>query len=187
MTREYEGTGPGLAITSKLFELLGGKCEVKSKLGEGSEFIATIILALGDENKITTEGEEDVYAGFENIKHHILLVEDNAINQKVAKMLLRKFGYECDVANDGLEAIDAVSKDEYSLVLMDIQMPKKNGIDATKDIIKKLGDKSPPIVAMTANAFGEDRERCLKAGMKEFLSKPISKVEMSNILRKYGQ
>jgi two-component system sensor histidine kinase/response regulator len=115
----------------------------------------------------------------------ILLVEDNAINQRVATALIDKAGIAVDVANDGLEALDALKNTAYSLVFMDVQMPRMDGLTATMAIRGKLKMTEIPIVAMTANAMKGDKEMCLNAGMNDYLSKPIKPNELFEILEKW--
>ncbi|HEY9196351.1 MAG TPA: response regulator, partial [Mucilaginibacter sp.] len=116
----------------------------------------------------------------------ILIAEDNQINQKVAKRILQKLGYDPDIANNGLEVLSAVAAKRYDVILMDVQMPEMDGIEATRHI-RKQGGSQPVIVAMTANAMVEDRDACLQAGMDDYLSKPMKLDEIINILGKYGK
>jgi CheY-like chemotaxis protein len=122
----------------------------------------------------------------------ILLAEDNLINQKVARLTLKQFGLDCDVANDGIEAFDLFKKNSYELVLMDMQMPKVDGLQATVLIRAHekenlIQSKPAYIVALTANAMSEDKQRCLLSGMNDFLSKPFSEKEFSHILIEAGK
>ena len=118
----------------------------------------------------------------------ILLAEDNLVNQKVAKLLLRKLGCRIEVVNNGMDAVDAVVKRSYDLVFMDCQMPEMNGLDATKAIrkLKSAEHRSVPIIAMTANAMEEDRGLCLEAGMDDYLAKPVSTEEIRNVIEKWA-
>ena len=119
-------------------------------------------------------------------RFRILVVEDNVVNQKVAVRMLEKAGYRCDVAADGREAMEALSRIPYDLVLMDCQMPVMDGYQATAAIRKREGGgRHTPIVAMTANVMKADRERCLQAGMDDYISKPVSALALEEILREY--
>ena len=114
----------------------------------------------------------------------ILLAEDNAVNQKVANRLFSKLGYEIEVAGNGSEAIKAIESGSYDLVFMDIQMPEMDGLEATRRIIEKWGDDRPKIIALTANAMREDREKCFQAGMDDYLTKPFKPQELKDVLTK---
>ena len=123
---------------------------------------------------------------FERNRHKILVVEDNVVNQKVAARLLEKEGYRCDVVANGLEALEALGRIRYDLVLMDCQMPEMDGFEATRHIRKSEGDgRRTPIIAMTANAFQGDRDRCLAAGMDDYISKPVQKKLLYQLLDNY--
>jgi CheY-like chemotaxis protein/HPt (histidine-containing phosphotransfer) domain-containing protein len=117
----------------------------------------------------------------------ILLAEDNKVNQKLALRLLEKMGYAANVANDGVEAVAAVGSAHYDLVLMDVQMPEMDGLEATRRIIELHGDARPRIVALTADAMQDDRERCLAAGMDDYLTKPIRPAELAEALERSAQ
>jgi PAS domain S-box-containing protein len=195
-TRLFGGTGLGLSICSKLAEAMNGKISFESKEGQGSVFSVELELLLGipetEKDRTLTIENKDQSLLAENFPHKILVVEDNAINQKIVKMMLRKFGYKCDLAHNGAEALDAInslkssSSRNYSLVFMDMQMPVMDGITATKEIIGRYGKSSPPIVAMTANAFKEDRMKCRDAGMIDFIAKPISSDDLRRVLKQFG-
>jgi CheY-like chemotaxis protein len=114
----------------------------------------------------------------------ILLAEDNAVNQKLALRLLAQIGYEAQIANDGLEALAALERDAFDVVLMDVQMPELDGLEATRRIRRQWPDRALRIVAMTANAMAGDREACLAAGMDDYISKPIRPAELSAALAK---
>jgi CheY-like chemotaxis protein len=117
----------------------------------------------------------------------ILLVDDNLINHKVAEKLIEKLGIQVDKAYDGLEAIQKAGSKEYDLILMDMQMPVLDGIHATKDILKQQHKKKPVIVAMTANAFQDDIDLCMKVGMLDFLPKPIIREDLYAIIEKVSK
>jgi CheY-like chemotaxis protein len=119
----------------------------------------------------------------ENLK--LLMAEDNAVNRKLAQLLFKRHGFNLAFAEDGLEAVQMVGDKSYDLVLMDIEMPKLNGLDAAKKIKENLGDKSPPIVALTAHSLEGQREEFLAQGMDEYMTKPINIEDFKSILTKY--
>lgn len=191
ITREYGGTGLGLTICKYLAEMMNGRISFKSEFGEGSIFYVEFVLneaeTFTDKTKLLrskVSGKEFA----ENYPHKILLVEDNEINQKVASSFLKMLGYNCDFASHGIEAINKIENNgPYSLIFMDLQMPVMDGLTATKKILEKYSGEEMNIVAMTANAFESDRERCLKAGMVDYISKPINKDKLQDILYSYSK
>jgi len=177
-TRKYGGTGLGLVITRRLAELMGGEAGAYSAPGEGSIFWFTAWLGIGSNIPHVLAvpgpavGAEAIlrreYAGA-----HILLVEDEPVNQEVARLFLQDAGLDVAVAGNGAVAVDMVRSTAFDLILMDMQMPEMDGLEATRQI-RHMSDRwRLPIVAMTANAFAEDRAQCLAAGMDDFLSKPV--------------
>ncbi|PCJ17618.1 MAG: hypothetical protein COB02_13420 [Candidatus Cloacimonadota bacterium] len=174
-TRKYGGTGLGLSICSSLVKLMNGEIWVESDINQGATFYFKVLLKSVEVKEVKSYKKASKFDKnlANKIPLKILLVEDNAINQKIATRLLQKLGYKVDVACDGLEALDQLEKKTYDLVYMDLQMPNLNGIEATKQIVKKWGDKRPRIIAMTANVQAEDKRNCLNAGMDDFVGKPI--------------
>jgi CheY-like chemotaxis protein len=178
MTRQYGGTGLGLAISKRLVELMGGAIGVDSVPGQGSSFWFTVRLkkqATGTTAGIKAAGgdaETRIRRDFPGVR--ILLVEDEPINREVAQGLLEETGLAVDVAADGAEALACAQRQRYALILMDMQMPRLNGIEATRAIRADSLNRDTPIIAMTANAYDEDRQACLAAGMNDHLGKPVA-------------
>jgi two-component system, sensor histidine kinase len=201
-TRKEGGAGLGLAISKQLIEFMGGKLNLESRENEGSDFWFLIPYPETIRNgKASIEGNGDEAAkpekapellsitrGDRKQEARILLVEDNIINQQVAMAMFRMLPCRVEIASNGMEAIDALKKNEYDLVVMDLQMPVMGGIEATREIRKMqngtLGH-TIPIIAMTANATEEDRKNCIKAGMNDFLTKPFLIHSLKEILQKW--
>ncbi len=185
-TRKYGGTGLGLSISKALVELMDGKIGVRSELGVGSSFYFTLPLFHVKHNALEQVCQkDDTVDSSTEMEGYILIVEDNKANQMLMKLLLVDFELEYSIANDGLEAVMAVQKEKFDLILMDENMPKMNGIEASKKIRQLQSSKDIPIIAVTANALKGDKEKFLEAGMNEYLSKPIDADKLKQILRKY--
>ena len=192
-TRQHGGTGIGLAITRELAELMGGQVGVSSEPGQGSRFWFTAMLefaqtkleSLHSTPNILPAGqlEEILRAEFEGVR--VLLVEDDRANREVGVALLKDVGLVVDTAGDGLEAIEKARQQRYALILMDILMPKLDGIQATREILQLPGGGDVPIVALTANALAEEKARCLEAGMKDFVTKPIHTEHLFSVLLRW--
>jgi two-component system, sensor histidine kinase len=189
-TRRYGGTGLGLAIARQLAGLMGGELGVESEEGKGSLFRFTASFPIAAVDPLTlpatgsTAGEESV-----RFEARVLVAEDNEINQDVARHMLQTLGCQVEIARDGFEAVAAVTAPiPFDLILMDCQMPRLDGFAACgtiREIEKETGVARLPVVALTANALSGDRERCLSAGMDDYLSKPFSLEQLRAILRRW--
>jgi signal transduction histidine kinase/CheY-like chemotaxis protein len=185
-TRRFGGAGLGLAITRELAHLMGGDVGVSSEPGRGSTFWFTARLARAAEPGIDEESTPPAQAIAARFAGQpVLLVEDDQINQMAALALLAETGLQIDVADDGLAALEAVRRKRYALILMDIQMPHMDGLQATR-IIRGLPDRAGmPIIAVTANAYESDRERCFEAGMNDFVPKPIKAALLHSVILRW--
>jgi CheY-like chemotaxis protein len=188
-TRKFGGTGLGLAISQNIVEMMGGHISIKSELDKGSEFSFTVRLPRDEEAGVNAVEAATKTENKDLTGRRILLADDIEINREIVITLLEPFGIECDCAGDGTEAVRLFteSPDRYDLILMDMQMPEMDGCEATQHIraLAFPSAKTVPIVAMTANVFREDIDKCIKAGMNDHLAKPIDAATLVEKISRY--
>ncbi|HCL67397.1 MAG TPA: hybrid sensor histidine kinase/response regulator [Rhizobium sp.] len=187
ISRKYGGTGLGLTICKQIVEKLGGELGMSSTVGVGSIFwFELAVVAVGKDEVKNQSGTSDMSASLPRMR--ILLVEDNRVNQMVATRFLSRLGQDVTIANDGAEAVQSAADEAFDLILMDMQMPVMDGIEATRRIIGGGGPSSnSPIVAMTANASDDDRRRCIEAGMTGFESKPVTMKRLRKVITTFSE
>ena len=189
-SRRYGGTGLGLSISRQLIELMGGRLGLESTPGQGSTFWFEVPFAPAT-RAIVESAPTATARALPRLHGHVLLAEDNAVNEVVAGAMLESFGLRVSVAQNGRQALEAVAAQAFDVVLMDCQMPEMDGFEAARRIRRREAEKGVPaaarqtIVAVTANAIEGDRERCLAAGMDDYLSKPFSKADLHALLSRW--
>ncbi|MCH7868018.1 MAG: response regulator [Myxococcales bacterium] len=187
-TRKYNGAGLGLSLTNSIIDIMRGTIDVRSNLGEGTVFEVSFPLAQAAEEPSSDSAKtgQNALSTPEIIEKlqgmRVLLAEDNIINQKVAERALRRIGCEVHLVSDGLEAVEAASNHDFDVILMDWRMPNMDGLEATRVIRETAAGEHLPIIALTANAMKGDRETCMRAGMTDYLSKPINWSALSTLL-----
>ncbi len=183
ISRQYGGTGLGLSISFQLVALMGGLLRVESQPGKGSTFSFSLVFEkqqalpldeqIQNNNEPGNESKKDLHKLVQRLKGKVLLVEDNKINQQVARELLEGYGLLVAIADNGAQALELAGSTDFDLILMDVQMPVMDGLEATRQLRKIKSYQYTPIIAMTAHAMDGDREACLQSGMNDYLSKPI--------------
>jgi CheY-like chemotaxis protein/HPt (histidine-containing phosphotransfer) domain-containing protein len=183
IARSYGGTGLGMSIVKQLVELMNGTIAVKSKKGEGTQVNIQLSFAKGIETDLPKKDNSHVEAHILADKK-ILLVEDNEMNRVVAETILNQYGASISEAVNGVEAVDAIRLNKYDIVLMDIQMPVMDGLEATR-VIRNEIRSNIPIIALTANAVKGEMEKCIQAGMNDYLSKPFEEEDLIRLIAKW--
>ncbi|MBO5460061.1 MAG: response regulator, partial [Lachnospira sp.] len=192
INRSAEGTGLGLSITKHLVELMNGKIELESVYGEGTTFTVTIPQKIVDKRTLAEVTDVPV-AKTEDMEMFVanncraLIVDDNQINRKVAKGILKRYQFDLEEAESGFEAIELVKNNEYDIIFMDHMMPEMDGIEAVRIIREECGEngKKPVIIALTANAMDGVKEKFLNSGFQDFLAKPLDRKQLNDVLLKW--
>lgn len=185
ISRRYGGTGLGLSIARNLAERMGGSLRAESREGAGSTFTLEMPLILNPGKPLTVAADNGSAADPDIHGQGVLLVEDNPVNQAVIQAMLRSLGFEVSVAGDGAQAISLIARQRFAAVLMDCRLPIVDGYEATQRIRQMPQGRTLPIIALTANALQGDRERCLQAGMNDYLAKPFKRTDLQQILQRW--
>src|SRR5690606_4282511 len=186
ISRKYGGTGLGLTICQRLVTLMGGKLDVSSAPGQGSNFSFSLIFDTATAVEHTTDTVEPaVTRSVTSGKYTILLVEDNYFNQALAQIILQKLGYKVLLATSGEQALQCLTTEPVSLVLMDIEMPGLDGFDTTRQLRQLPGFSKLPVIAMTAHSSDATGQHAIQAQMNDLISKPIDASKLAELLHKW--
>ncbi|GMQ24145.1 hypothetical protein Aoki45_08270 [Algoriphagus sp. oki45] len=189
ISKNFQGTGLGLAIAKRMIELLGGELKIESKLGEGSKFAFSIMVKRAEKEDLASGNQvltwKDVKDMGAEFPLRVLLAEDNELNQQLMTLMFEQLGFEYDTVKSGKEALQRVQEKDFDVVLMDVQMPDMNGLEATREIRKLKDKKGLIIIGLSANVFEEDQKEALKAGMDDYLTKPIRLAVLADKLEFY--
>ena len=186
-SRQYGGTGLGLAICARLANLMGGRIWVESEGDRGSIFHVTLLVATAEDRTSLAQASQTDPDG-DAMPLRILLAEDNLVNQKVILYMLQRLGHQIEVAANGREAVHAAEAESYDVILMDMNMPQMDGLEATRLIRRRLDHGAQPfIIALTASALQESQEECLAAGMDDFVAKPVRPEQLAAALQRAQQ
>ena len=188
-TRAYQGTGLGLAIAKKIIELMGGELTIQSEVGKGSVFEFSVLVKLANQATVTQESNELTWKDIKEMGTvfplRILLAEDNELNLQLMTLMFQQLGFQFEIAKNGAEVIEMVKNKTFDVILMDVQMPVMNGLEAT-GVIRSMKDKEELIIiGLSANVFEEDQKKALESGMNDYLTKPIRLAVLADKLEFY--
>ncbi len=188
-TRAYQGTGLGLAIAKKIIEMMGGELKIESELGKGSVFSFSVIVKKSNQQHLTPESHQLTWKDVKDMGAvfplRILLAEDNDLNLQLMTLMFQQLGFQFEVAKNGTEVLEKVRAQEFDVILMDVQMPVMNGLEATREIRKMQGTEQIIIIGLSANVFEEDQKKALESGMDDYLTKPIRLAALADKLEFY--
>lgn len=192
ISRNFGGTGLGLAISSSLVQMMNGKLEVVSEVNKGSEFTFSIDFCISSEQELKDVQTSEIQMNSDFKDRRVMLAEDNELSAEIGKIMLENSGFQVDIARNGLEAVEMFDKSQfcyYDIILMDMRMPVMNGVEATKAIrsLRRKDSKSVIIIALTANAFQENKTEAFRAGVNDYVSKPVNRDTINKVIYKILQ
>jgi CheY-like chemotaxis protein len=184
-SRQHQGIGIGIPMVNSIAKAMNGSLTIRNRKRKESGLEVTFSFMAQITKQSIIEIPVRSHTSIPNADINVLVVEDNEVNQLVLKSFIKKMGFRCQSAFNGEEAVERVTKQTFTIILMDCQMPVMNGFDATREIRRLPNGKNVPIIAVTANAMEGDRERCLNAGMNDYLKKPISMNQLKTTMNKF--